>query len=118
MLDWLKEIKNEHEDFDFLTFTSGDNGDSLSITGNQYADSGEPIGGSSIGKQYHIVLFKDHPTDREKFCDVDTFDAILGDPWEYISGLIPAGFYGIIARKTTTSGPIIKKLLADIAKVC
>lgn len=119
MLDWLKELKQKQgKSFDFLTFTSGDNGDSLSITGNEYAEPGEPVGGTEIGPQYHIILFKDHPTDLDKFYDVDTFDAILADPWEYISGLIPAGFYGIIARKTTTSEPIVKKLLADIKKVC
>ena len=119
MLDYLKEIRQEQtKPFDFLTFTSGDNGDSMCISGNEYAEPGEPVGSHPVGQQYHIILFKDHPTDVEKFYDVDTFDAILADPWEYISGLIPAGFYGIIARKTTTSEPIVKKLLADIQKVC
>ena len=116
MLDYLRELSTKP--FDFVTFTSGNNGEDLAITGNAYAEPGEPVGGSEIGHAYHIVLFKDHPTDMEKFSDVDTFDAILGDPWEYISGLIPAGFYGIIARKTTTSEPIIKRLLANLSEVC
>jgi len=118
MLDYLRELKQKEKQFDFLSFTSGDNGDSMCISGNEYAEPGEPIGTTSIGPQYHIILFKDHPTEEEKFYDVEFFDAILADPWEYISGLIPAGFYGIIARKTTTSEPIVKKLLADIQKVC
>jgi hypothetical protein len=116
MLDFLRELKEKP--FDFLTFTSDDGGESLSIMGNEYATPGEPLGGNQLGSHYHIILFKDHPTDDEKYYDVDAFEAILADPFEYISGLIPAGFYGIIARKTTTSEPIIKNLLDKINMVC
>jgi len=118
MLDFLVKLKNDNQDFDFLSFTSNDNGESLSITGEKYKDPGTPVGGSAIGPQYHIVLYKDHPTDKKRFCDVECFNGILADPWEYISGLIPVGFYGVIARTTTTSEPIIGRLVDTIKKVC
>jgi hypothetical protein len=45
---------------------------------------------------------------------LDSIEAILSDPLEYISGLIPSGFYGIIAKRTTTSEKIINKLLDNM----
>jgi hypothetical protein len=107
----LKEIKKD--DFDFLTFLSGDKKGQIDIMTTDYNDPGESVGGNSMGKEYHIVLFRDHKTDPEKYDDLDVFEAILLDPIEYVSRLIPAGFYGIIGRKTTTSDKIIQKLVAN-----
>ena len=112
MLDFLRPMKNEH--FDFLTFLAGEQKNSIHIEGTEYKNPGQKVGGNDLGDAYHVVLFRDHKTDKNKYDDLDTFDAILCDPFEYISGLIPAGFYGIIARKTTTSQEIIKKLLDNV----
>ncbi len=112
MLDFLKPMKDEP--FDFLTFLEGEKKDSIHIQGTEYKDPGEKIGGNSLGDTYHVILFKDHKTDKNKYDDLDTFEAILCEPLEYISGLIPSGFYGIIARKTTTSDKIINKLLDNV----
>jgi hypothetical protein len=114
MLDFLKPMKNEP--YDFLTFLAGDKKNSIHIQGTEYKDPGEKVGGSSLGDSYHVVLFKDHKTDKDKYDELDTFEAILCEPLEYISTLIPAGFYGIIARKTTTSHEIMEKLLDNIRK--
>lgn len=110
MLDYLEPLKNA--DIDIIMFFEGSKPDSIKIEGNQYEDRGEPVGGSSMGHSYHIVLCKDHPTE-DKFTDFDSFEAILACPLEYISGLIPSGWYGIIAKKTTTSQKVIEKVLAS-----
>ena len=110
MLDFLKPFKKEP--FDFLTFLEGEEEGQISIVGTEYVNPGEPLDiGSMGGNSYHIVLFRDHESDEERYGDVDSFDAVLLDPLEYISNLITTGWYGIIARKTTTSGPIIQRML-------
>lgn len=110
MLDFLKIIKNDK--FDFLTFLDGDKEDSIVIQKQDYVNPGEKLGGSTMGDEYHVVLFRNNEK-KDAYADFDHFDAILPDPLEYISGLIPAGFFGIIARKTTTSQKIIDKLVAN-----
>jgi hypothetical protein len=104
------------ESFDFLTFLSGDTENEIQIVGQEYADKGEPVGGNDLGLTYHIVLFRDSKIDKDAYGDLDSFEAILADPLEYVSGLIPGGFYGIIAKKTTTSHKIIDKLLDTMKK--
>jgi hypothetical protein len=44
------------------------------------------------------------------------FDAIFSDPLEYMSGLIPSGIFGIMARKTTTSNNFIQKTFDKLQK--
>jgi hypothetical protein len=83
-------------------FFEGDKDDSIRIEGNCYEERGEPVGGSDLGDAYHVFLCKGHPTE-DRYHEFDTFDAILCEPLEYISGLIPYGFYGMVAKKTTTS---------------
>ena len=109
MLDFLKKMKDE--EFDFLTFLEGEKEGSIEVIGTSYQDPGEPIDRGIMGDSYHIVLFRDHKTDKDKYSDVDSFDAVLVEPCEYVSRLITEGWYGIIARKTTTSRPIIDRLL-------
>ena len=114
MLDYIKPLKNEP--FDFLTFLEGNKKDSIEIIGTEYSDPGEDLDSGHHGKSFHIVLFRDHKTNPDEYGEVDCFDAVLIDPLEYISNLIPQGWYGIIARKTTTSRPIIDRLLANFNK--
>jgi hypothetical protein len=109
MLDFLKPWRNEK--YDFMTFTEGKKEDTIDIFGHEYTDSGEPLKASAMGECYHIILFRSHKTE-DRYTDLDSFEAILSDPLEYMSGLIPQGWYGVIAKKTTTSEPIITRLLA------
>ena len=108
MLDYLQPLKTA--DVDFIMFFEGSKPDSIKVEGSQYEDRGEPIGGNDIGHAYHIILMKDHPTE-DKFDKFDSFEAILACPLEYISGLIPEGWYGVIAKKTTTSEPMYQRML-------
>ena len=115
MLDYLKPLKDK--DFDFLTFLEGDVKNSIQIQGTEYQNRGEKVGGGIMGDEFHIILFRDHKTDKDQYDNVENFDAVLVDPLEYISQLIPTGWFGIIARKTTTSRPIVDKLLDKFDKM-
>ena len=115
MLGNIKQLKEAK--FDFLTFLEGDKEGSISIMGSDYNDPGEKVGGSSMGDSYHIILFRDHKTEKDKYDDLDKFEAILCDPLEYVSGLIKGGWFGIIARRTTTSENIINKLVAKFEEM-
>lgn len=114
MLEFLQPLKKQK--FDFFTFLAGDDEGQISIMGSEYSNPGEKIGGNAIGDMYHIVLFRDSKTNRDEYDDVDNFEAILACPLEYASGLIPGGFYGIIARKTTTSHKLMDRLVALMKK--
>lgn len=114
MLDYLQTLKEKK--LDFFTFLAGDEEGRIDIMSSEYANPGEKIGGNTLGDMYHIVLFRDSKENPEEYDEVDDFEAILACPLEYASGLIPGGFYGIIARKTTTSQKLVNKLLALMKK--
>lgn len=111
MLEVFHDIKKE--DFDCLTFFPDYDEDALKIESQRYKNFGEKVGGSIMGDEWHIILFRE---DEESFTDFDNFDAILSDPLEYISQLIPQGWYGLVAKKTTTSPLFIKKTLDIIQR--
>jgi hypothetical protein len=112
MLEFLKPLKEK--DFDCITFIPGKKPDTIDVEGHQYKTRGKVVGGSEMGPLYHIVLIRDHRTDPEKFDDFDEFEAILTCPLTYISGLIKGGWYGMVAKKTTSSGKFVKNAVANI----
>ena len=114
MLEFLQPLKEKK--LDFFTFLAGDEEGKVDIMSSEYANPGEKVGSTSLGDLYHIVLFRNSKENFEEYDDVDEFEAILSCPLEYVSGLIPGGFYGIIARKTTTSHKLVNKLLAVVKK--
>lgn len=101
----------KNEKYDFLTFLEGDKKGQIEVIGTTYNDPGEPLDKGIMGDSYHIVLFREDKNKPEDYTDPDSFDAVLVEPFEYISRLITEGWYGIIARKTTTSRPLIDKML-------
>jgi hypothetical protein len=113
MLDFLRELKNEN--FDIIHFISGDEKDTLDVRTNLYKDSAESIETTSLGNKYHIILFREN--DKGIVINPDKFEAILLDPLEYISELIPQRWYGIIARKTKSSGKFIDNLFDNMMEV-
>ena len=106
MLDFLKEFSKENHDAIF--FLPGDKKDQVTIEGVSYKNPGDAVGGSAMGGTYHVILFKEC-VKTEELDDVDKFEAIFIDPFEYISGLIPQNWFGIVAKKTTTSESFIQK---------
>ena len=113
MLEFLKEVAEA--DYDTIFFIPGPEEDSVQVEGSQYKDRGVKVGGSDLGDEFHIILFKEDEDGNP--CELDKFDAILGEPLEYISTLIPMDWYGIVCRKTTTSGKFVKNLFDNLINV-
>jgi hypothetical protein len=117
MLEYLKKLKNDPEGpFDAIFFLPGENDDEVHIEASIFKTPGEKIGGNSLGDSYEVVLFKDD-TENDKLYDVDRFEAIFLDPYEYISNLIPQNWFGMVVRKTTTSGGFIQRIFDKLEKV-
>jgi hypothetical protein len=113
MLNWLNPIKNEK--FDIMYFTANENDDSIDIQLRTFEKQEESLDGTELGNCYQILLYKH---DTNGMCiHPDKFEAILIDPLEYVSGLIPQDWYGIIAKKTKTSGKFIDNLFDKMTEV-
>jgi hypothetical protein len=113
MLDFLKEIKNEK--FDAFFFIPGPEEDVVKVEGARYKDPGKTIDGSKMGDMYHIMLFKQD--DEGNPVDPDLFEAILTEPLEYVSRMITCDFYGLVAKKTTTSNEFIQNTFDKLKEV-
>ena len=99
-----------NQEFDCISFMP-DKNDNIKIEAGKLTEPGDKLGGSKMGDSYEIVLFKesgDGPT------HIDHFIAILGCPLEYASFLIPAGWYGLITKWTTSSKEITEPLVEKI----
>jgi hypothetical protein len=110
MLDFLKVLKSNKVDTIF--FLPGDSKNSIDIQTSEYAEPGEIIESSSLGEKWHIILF--HCDEKGELINPDKFEAILSDPLEYISGLIPQDWFGILAKKTTTSSCFVEEMFAKL----
>jgi hypothetical protein len=110
MLDVLKNLKNDPEGpFDAIFFMPTEKEDCIHIEANMLKDPGEPLGGSTMGESYEVILFKDD-TEKDELYNIDRFEAIFCDPYEYISNLIPQKWFGMMVRKTTTSGAFVQRI--------
>ena len=108
MLEAFRDIIN----YDVLFFIPTNDEGILNIESCQYKKPGDSIGGSELGNEYHISLFRFNK--EEGVSDIDTFDAILADPRVYITNLIKDNWYGFVARKTTTSKEFVDDILDKI----
>lgn len=113
MLDYLKPLSEQK--FDCLMFVPGEKENSLHIEGSDYKDPGEKLDTHEIGDTYHIILYKEN--DEKGIYALDLFEAVLGDPLEYASRLIPNGWYGMFAKKTTTSESFVNKAFDTLKKM-
>jgi hypothetical protein len=105
MLESLRKLKEKN--FDVIYCVSTDK-NGVDVYGNHYTDEVTRIEGSELGSKYHIILFKEDK--KGELYDADMFEAILADPLEYLSGLLPQGWFAVFFKKTTTSGTIAKVL--------
>jgi len=105
MLDYLKTLDKPFDILDFLPYEDDDGNEGIKVEAYQYADPGESVGCSEMGHAYHIIIFKMEEDESVEACtkDHDFFDGILIEPREYLSRMIPNGWFGVLARKTTTS---------------
>jgi len=114
MLEFLKEIKKD--DADAIFFLPGDEEDHIHIESAMYKEFGTKLGGSAMGDSYEIILFRED-TEEDKIYNIDRFEAVLCDPLEYISGLIPQQWFGMVCKKTTTSDKFVQKLFDKLQDV-
>jgi len=111
----MLEVFRDIIDYDVLFFLPGEEENMFRIESCRYKDPGNQIGGSELGPEYTVVLFKCN--DEDGTYDHDSFDAILADPRIYISGLIPQDWYGLVARKTTTSQSFVKDMIDKFKEI-
>jgi hypothetical protein len=91
---------------DAITFVPNpENETETVIHGLTYNEKGETIGASSMGDLFDIILFREN---EETFYDNEQFEAILVCPYTYSEKMMKDGHFGMIARKTTTSGVIVE----------
>jgi len=111
MLDFMKEIENA----DYISFLPHQENENAVEVLSQYFNEeikGDPVGGNSVGPAYHVILFK--VDEEDEIIHEDYFDAIFSDVREYISELIPQDWFGLVMKKTTKSGPLFEKMIANL----
>ena len=113
MLDVLRNIK-EYDTIFFVPHPEDDNQVKLEVA--QYKKAGEKIGGSSMGDNFDIILFR--LNDDYDITDLDRFDAILVEPREYVSRMVKEDWYGMVSRKTTTSDEMANGVFANWSSMC
>lgn len=113
MLDFLKEIKDDN--FDAFFFIPGKEKDTVRVEGARYKDPGEKLDPGIMGDMYHIMLFEQDIEGNP--VNPDLFEAILIEPLEYVSRLITSDFYGLVARKTTTSNDFIQNTFDKLKEI-
>ena len=108
MLDVLKEI-DEYDTIFFVPHPEDDNQVKLEIA--VYKDKGEKVGGTKLGDLFDIILFR-FDDNEGVVVDLDRFEGILVEPREYVSRLVKQDWYGMVARKTTTSDSMANGVFA------
>lgn len=77
-------------------------------------DVGTPIEQSSMGDKWHLVFFSEDEEGLPRLDD--NFEAILVDPATYLHGLLGAGVYGCVVRKTDKSQKWVDNYLDKVLK--
>ena len=113
MLDYLKKFDTGN--FDTFMFLPGEEEHQLEIQISELKELGQKLDGGVLGDCYDVILFKE--TEDGDIDKLERFDAILSAPLEYVSMLIPLDFYGVICRKTTTSGKLMDGVFDNFRQV-
>lgn len=107
MLEYLKALDQPYDILNFLPYEDGEGNDAIKIEAFDYAKPGINVDFSEMGLAWHIIIFRLNE-DETSTTDHDFFDGILIEPREYISRMITDGWFGVIAKKTTTSADFAK----------
>jgi len=90
--------------FDFFSFIPGDpQGKTVALEQFEYTEKGEPVL-TSIGPVYHVMLFDIKKANYAE--STEYFEAVLVDPIGYVKRMVKDGWFGIVARKTSTSDKV------------
>lgn len=85
----------------------------LNITGFKYNRKSKYEKGN-LGHLYHIMIYK--CTHDGMITHPDNFVAVLTDPYVYVSSIIECGFFGVVTKKTKSSGKFIKEMFKGLMK--
>ena len=91
-------------DYDGIYFLPGDEDGELVLSYFDFNDEmagGVPVENTNYGSKYHIAFFQRGEDVKPVFDD--SFEAILGDPAEYIKNLAGSEIFGCVVKKTTKS---------------
>lgn len=75
---------------------------------------GTPIEQGIMGDKWHLIFFNEDDEGLPRL--EDNFEAILVDPATYLQGLLGAGVYGCVIRKTDKSQKWVDDYLDRILK--
>ncbi len=100
--------------FDAFFFLPGEKEDTVHLESVTYKNPGEKVGGSSLGDEYHIILFRE--SEEGELVDIEQFSAVLIDPATYISRMLSIDWFGILAKMTTTSDKFIQSTFDKLTK--
>ena len=82
------------------------------IQGLHYKEHGKKIETESdLGDLYDIIIFR---RDNKGYSDLEQFEAILVCPFTYSDRMYNGKYFGVVAKKTTSSGEVVKSLLEKI----
>ena len=106
----LKQLQ-ETKEYDTIMFVPHPEDETLTnVTIASYKKYGEKIGGTALGDFYDIILFR--MNEEDDIIDLEKFEAILVDPKVYVSRMVKDDWYGLVAKKTTTSGDFVANTFA------
>lgn len=112
MLDYLEAFHEAKPDA-FYFLPSKNN--KIVLESLTYKEFGDKVGGSELGDEYHVILFREDAEGNMN--SLEMFDAVLISPYEYLSRMLPAGWYGLIAKKTTTSYKFVKTTFDKLCEI-
>ena len=83
------------------------------IQGLHYKEQGDVVKTESdVGDLYDVIIFRGDID--EGFGDLEQFEAILSCPFTYSNRMYDGNYFGVVAKKTTTSGEVVNSLLEKI----
>lgn len=107
MLKQLQDIK----EYDTIMFVPHPEDDTLTnINVATYKKQGDKVGATEVGDFYDIILFRMNEDDG--IVDLEKFEAILIDPKVYVTRMVKCDYYGLVAKKTTTSEDFVANTFA------
>ena len=112
MIEIPKALKDEP--FDAFFFLPGEKEDTIHLEGAIYRNPGEKLGGSTMGDSYHVILFRE--ADDGELVDIEQFEAVFIDPLSYITRMLDIDWFGVLAKKTTTSHIFIQNTFDKLTK--
>jgi len=109
----MLEVFRHINDYDAITFVPNLDGEegTVKVDVSQYRDKGESLDSSSMGDMFDIIIFR--MTDEYDMTDLERFQGILVDARVYVSRMIKENWFGMVSRKTTTSGKMADEVFAS-----